>query len=75
MNQLECTENTLQEAEEELESTSISQTPVPQEKAGKRIREEESPSMMDTSNKEFTIMYRKRNKLNPKENPDKDSEQ
>lgn len=75
MNQLEWTEKTLQEVEEQLVSTSTSQTPIVQEKVRKRIREEESPSVIDTCSKELKIMYRKRTKLNPKVNPRKDSEQ
>ena len=71
MNQLEWAENTLQEAEEQLVSTSTSQTPVPQEKTRKRLREEESPSATDTTSKEFKIMYKKRTKLNLKANTDK----
>ena len=41
----------MQEVEEKLASTSTSQTPVPQEKAGKMKREEESPSVTDIASK------------------------
>lgn len=56
-------------------STSTLQTPITEEKAGKRIREEESPSVTDTPCEDFKIIYRKRNKLNPKVNLSKDSYQ
>ena len=51
INKLEWTENTLQEAEDKLVSKSTSQTPVPQEKAGKRMREEDSPLVIEASGK------------------------
>ena len=56
-------------------STSTLETLVTQEKVGKRIREEESPSVTDTPSEDLKIIYRKRTKLNPKLKLRKDSDQ
>ena len=65
-NQLECVENTLQEVEEQLVSTSSMQTPIPQEKSSKIQREEGSSSTTGSEVKEFRISYRKRAKVTPR---------
>lgn len=74
-NQLEWMENTLQEADEKLVSTSTIQTLVTQEKIGKLNREEESPSVTEIPSEDFKIMYRKRNKINSNLMLSKDSDQ
>lgn len=59
VNQSVWAENTLQEAEEKLVSTSNLQTPTPQEKTIKRQREEGTSSTTGSEAKEFRIIYRK----------------
>lgn len=74
-NQLEWTENTLQEAEEQWVSTSTVQTIVTQEKTKNRNKEEVSPSVTKISSEAFKIMYKKKTKLNSKLSLSKDSDQ
>lgn len=61
MNQQDWVENTLQEAKEQVLSRTASETPTPREKTEKRPREEDSPSLMEVSAKEFK-MYTKKTK-------------
>lgn len=55
MNQQNWVENTLQEAEEQVISRTTSETPIPREKSEKWPREEESPTIIELSAKEFNI--------------------
>ena len=73
MNQLEWTEGTLHEAEEKTMSTSALQTLIAQERAGKRVKEDQSSPMTDSSRKQFMIHYKKKTKLNMKVNLSKES--
>lgn len=54
-------------------STSTSQTPTPQEKTGKRQREEGSPSVAGSPEKEFKIIYINKTKMSPKTDLEKRS--
>ena len=65
-NQLEWVENTLQEVEEQLVSSSTVQTLTLQEKTTKRRKEEESPSGIEIFSEGFKILYRKKAKLSSK---------
>ena len=68
MNQEEWQENTLQEAEEKVFISKTSHTPIPHEKHAKRTRESASPSVLEFPKIEF-IMYKKKKKKNPLEEP------
>ena len=72
---MEWIENTLQEAEEQLFSTSSLQTPTPQEKTSKRQREEGSSSTTGSEAKEFRISYIKREKLTPRIDVEKETKE
>lgn len=75
VNLLDWAENTLQDAEEQLVSTSSLQTPVPQKKSSKRQREEVSSSTTGNEAREFRISYRKRPKVTHKPKVDKEMEE
>jgi len=59
-NQLEWTENTLQEAKEQVVSTSNMQTPIAQEKTAKRGREEQSSLVTKATSQGFKVFDRKK---------------
>lgn len=54
----------MQEEEENILSTTTSQTPIPQEKHDKNLREEESSPVTEIEAKQFLI-YTKKPKNNP----------
>ena len=64
-NQSEWLENTLQEVEEQPDTSSILPTPDPQDRNSKIYREEGSYSEEATSDNKFKLMYIKKTKLNP----------
>ena len=57
-------ENTLEEVEENLDTSSILFTPDPQDRNSKRARQEGSYSAKATSDSKFNLMYKKETKLN-----------
>ena len=65
MNKYQWDENILQETQENILSTTTSQTPVPQEKHDKVPREEESYLVTEIESKHFLIYTKSLPKKNP----------